>query len=481
MKLWNLEQFSDKTALIDDAGTSVTYRELAGRGKGLADAVGRRCLVFSLCTNSIGSVLGYTAFLEHGVVPVLLNAHLERELLHDLLEHYQPEYVWLPESIRDELQGMRKVYADAGYALLQNTDAGNTKMHPELGLLLTTSGSTGSPKFVRQSYRNIYANACSIVEYLKLDETERPITTLPMNYTYGLSIINSHLMVGAAVLLTDYGLMQKEFWKFLKDAEATSFGGVPYTYEMLERLRFFRMELPSLRTMTQAGGKLSPELHKKFAEYAKEHGKHFVVMYGQTEATARMAYLPHEQSLDKYGSMGIAIPGGRLWLRDVGGKRITEPEVVGELVYEGDNVTLGYAECRDDLAKGDERHGILETGDMAKCDADGYFYIVGRKKRFLKVFGNRLNLDELDRMVKRKFPDLDCASSGWDDHVEIYVTAEGKDSEIRSFVSEKTRLHMSAFSVYPVEEIPKNDAGKVLYRELEQSGPGSGQRVPSGL
>ena len=119
--------------------------------------------------------------------------------------------------------------------------------------------------------------------------------------------------------------------------------------------------------------------------------------------------------------MGIAIPGGQLWLRDVGGNRITEPDVVGELVYEGPNVTLGYAQCREDLLKGDERHGILETGDMAKCDADGYFYIVGRKKRFLKVFGNRLNLDELDRMIKKQYPDLDCASTGQDDHVEIYI------------------------------------------------------------
>ena len=142
-----------------------------------------------------------------------------------------------------------------------------------------------------------------------------------------------------------------------------------------DRLRFFRLALPALRTMTQAGGKLSPELHKKFAEYALEQDKHFVVMYGQTEATARMGYLPYEQSLKKYGNMGIAIPGGQLWLRDVDGDRITEPDVVGELVYEGPNVTLGYVQCREDLLKGDERHGILETGDMAKCDADGYFYI----------------------------------------------------------------------------------------------------------
>lgn len=471
MRIWNFEQFADKVALIDDAGQTMTYQELISHGDRLADAVGVRGLVFSLCTNAIGSVLGYTAFLEHEIVPVLLNAHLERELLHDLLATYQPEYIWLPEEMQEEFFAMQShqmeyFYADAGYVLLKNIHVERAEMYPELGLLLTTSGSTGSPKFVRQSYSNIKANAESIVEYLELDDTERPVTTLPMNYTYGLSIINSHLLVGATILLTDHGLMQKEFWRFMKEQAATSFGGVPYTYEMLDRLQFFRMDLPALRTMTQAGGKLSPELHKKFAEYAIEQDKHFVVMYGQTEATARMGYLPYAQSLKKYGSMGIAIPGGQLWLRDVDGNRITEPNVVGELVYEGPNVTLGYAQCREDLLKGDERHGILETGDMAKCDEDGYFYIVGRKKRFLKVFGNRLNLDELDRMIKKQFPDLDCASSGKDDHVEIYVTAKGKENAIRSFVSEKTGLHLSAFTVYSVSEIPKNDAGKVLYKEL---------------
>lgn len=471
MRIWNFEQFADKVALIDDAGQTMTYQELISHGDRLADAVGGRGLVFSLCTNAIGSVLGYTAFLEHEIVPVLLNAHLERELLHDLLATYQPEYIWLPQEMQEEFFAMQShqmeyFYADAGYVLLKNIHVERAEMYPELGLLLTTSGSTGSPKFVRQSYSNIKANAESIVEYLELDDTERPVTTLPMNYTYGLSIINSHLLVGATILLTDHGLMQKEFWRFMKEQAATSFGGVPYTYEMLDRLRFFHMDLPALRTMTQAGGKLSPELHKKFAEYAIEQDKHFVVMYGQTEATARMGYLPYAQSLKKYGSMGIAIPGGQLWLRDVNGNRITEPNVVGELVYEGPNVTLGYAQCREDLLKGDERHGILETGDMAKCDEDGYFYIVGRKKRFLKVFGNRLNLDELDRMIKKQFPDLDCASSGKDDHVEIYVTAKGKENAIRSFVSEKTGLHLSAFTVYSVSEIPKNDAGKVLYKEL---------------
>lgn len=286
-----------------------------------------------------------------------------------------------------------------------------------------------------------------------------------MNYVYGLSIINSHFLVGATLLLTDKGLMQKDFWNFFKEAEATSFGGVPYTYEMLDKLRFFRMELPSLRTMTQAGGKITPELHEKFATFAAEHGKNFIVMYGAAEATARMGYLPPEKAVEKRGSMGIPIPGGVFHLVDAEGKEITTPRTTGELVYEGKNVTLGYAEKGEDLILGDERHGRLETGDMAQFDDDGFYYIVGRKKRFLKIYGNRVNLDEIDRMIKGEF-EIEVASAGVDDHLYIFITEEKMAEPVRQFVINKTKLNPAAIKSMVLNEIPKNESGKTLYKEL---------------
>ena len=333
-KLWDLEKFKDNTALIDEFGGQMTYLVLNSEADILAERIGHRCLAFSLCRNEIGSVLGYIAFVNNGIVPVLLNSHLEEELLKNLLMTYEPSYLWVPKDQIKQFPGMEKEHEAYNYVLLKTGYKKEYPLYEELGLLLTTSGSTGSPKFVRQSYTNIRDNAQSIVKYLKLDETERPITTLPMNYTYGLSIINSHLLVGATLLVTDKGMMQKEFWQFFKAQEATSFGGVPYTYEMLDRLRFYRMKLPSLRTMTQAGGKILPELHEKFAKYAQEQGKKFVVMYGQCEATARMGYLPPEKAVEKKGSMGIVIPGGKFHLIAADGRRITTPLTTGELVYE---------------------------------------------------------------------------------------------------------------------------------------------------
>ncbi len=466
-KIWNLEKFGNHIAMIDDNGNEVTYEELENISKILINKTNHRSLIFVLCQNVIESVVGYAAFINNGMVPLLLNSHQNLDLLFNLIQVYLPEYLWIPAEKISDFQEYEEVYTYNSYSLLKTNFSKSYALYDDLGLLLTTSGSTGSPKFVRQSYENVKNNANAIANYLELDENERPITTLPMNYTYGLSIINSHFMVGATLLLTEKGLMQKEFWEFFRAKEATSFGGVPYTYEMLDKLRFYTMKLPSLKTMTQAGGKLVPDLHEKFAKYAGENGKKFIVMYGQCEATARMGYLPWQKSLEKKGSMGIAIPGGKFILTRADGTEETEVFTTGELVYEGKNVTLGYAECGEDLIKGDERHGRLETGDMAQKDADGFYYIVGRKKRFLKIYGNRVNLDEIDRLVKEKFG-IEFASTGVDDHMYLFVLEDKYATPVKEYLVEVTKLNPAAFQTITISEIPKNDAGKTLYKELEK-------------
>ncbi len=460
-------RFGAKTAFSDDKGQRITYAGLGALSDKMGQEMSKRSLAFCLCENSVGSAVGYLSCLEHSVVPLLLDRKINAELLGHLMALYQPAYLYFPSDLRESFADYTVLYEDYQYILARTDHPEMDRMYDELALLLTTSGSTGSPKLVRQSYVNIQSNAESIAEYLELDDTERPVSTLPMNYTYGLSVINSHMQVGAEILLTDATMMMKAFWDYMKKERATSIAGVPFTYEILKKVRFFKMELPDLRYMTQAGGKLPPELHREFAEWAAEHDKKFIVMYGQTEATARMSYLPAGMSLEKYGSMGIAIPGGRFSLIDVNGEEISEPEVTGELVYEGPNVTLGYAECRGDLAKGDERNGRLQTGDMAKVDEDGFYYIVGRKKRFLKIFGNRVNLDEIDRLIKRKFEGMDCASTGVDDKMKTFITDKDRIDKVRQYLSETTHLSESAFAVFYTSEIPKNEAGKTIYAKLE--------------
>lgn len=464
---------SKRLMLLEDTGKGVTYGDFTAFYSSVENKLRTGTLLFLFCENSIGAVFFYLACLNKKIVPLLLDAKMEQALAARLIQTYAPDYIAFPADLCADVSADAAPAAEGfGYTVYQYTPAGQRApypaLHPDLALLLTTSGSTGSPKLVRQSRKNISANAASIADYLDLNASERPITTLPMHYTYGLSIINSHLLAGAAVLLTNRSMVEKEFWEFFRQEQASSFGGVPYTYEILRRLSFFDMELPSLRTMTQAGGKLAPKLHREFAEYAAQTGRNFIVMYGQTEATARMGYLPAEDALRKCGSMGIAIPGGRFRLMEDKDVEITEPDRTGELVYEGENVTMGYAACRAGLAKGDERGGVLFTGDMAMRDADGYYYITGRKKRFLKLFGMRVNMDEIERLLKAEYEGVQAACAGEDDHMRIFLAGadEAFCRQAELWIAAKTGLHPSGLRVFPIDVIPKNSAGKTLYQKL---------------
>lgn len=440
--MFDLKRYSDRIAVITDSGEQLTYGQLDSMIKTEAP----RGLVFCLAKNTIDSLVGYIACLQSGLPIVMLDGSKHREVIDALMDVYQPEYIW-----------------DGG---LKETGLKGGVINPELALCLTTSGSTGSPKFVRLSVKNILANAESIAQYLEIDKNERPITTLPMYYSYGLSVINSHLIKGATILLTDKTYAQREFWNFMRGQKATSMAGVPYTYELLRRLRFFRMDLPDLKVMTQAGGKLNKDIAKEYIDYAAANGKKFYVMYGQTEATARMSYLPWESAQEKYASMGVAIPGGKFSLIDTDGNEIKEPNVDGELIYSGSNVSLGYAECREDLMKGDENHGLLHTGDIARKDEDGFYYITGRLKRFVKVWGNRCNLDATEQLVKSIT--TSCACAGVDDKITVFVTKEGLEQSIISLLSEKTGLNNRAFEVRVIDAIPVKDSGKIDYPVLQQ-------------
>ncbi len=444
------------------AGRSLTYEELMAEAEKVSAPLHGRSLVFLRARNAIEAVVGYVAFLSHGHVPVMLNDHLPNETFADLMGRYRPEYVWGPD---DGFVEGRRTLEYGSYVLHRvGGDAGSeSDLHPELALLLSTSGSTGSPKLVRLSRGNLASNTDSIIEYLGITSEDRAITTLPFSYSYGISIVNTHLKAKARIILTDKTFMDRDFWSLLRDEGATTFGGVPYSYAMLSRLRFGRMDVPSLRYLTQAGGRLGEDLHREFAELCAGKGMGFVVMYGQTEATARMAYLPARRSLEKVGMIGVAIPGGELSLEGEDGSVLNGAGVEGELVYRGANVSWGYALDRADLAKGDERGGVLRTGDLATRDEEGFYRIVGRKKRFLKLFGNRIGLDEVEALLARKGVSAACVGS--DDAMKIYIES-GEAPAVRDMIADALGIHPSAFRVEAMDALPRTEAGKIKYASL---------------
>lgn len=453
-------------ALVAKTGEMIDYQTLFERVDEIVSFLLPRRIAFVFCKNDEMSILAYLAMLQAKVVPVLVRQSLPPEHFDKLLKQYRPQYLFLPNlQIGESLYGYEIIWQKEGYVLLSSTKDMNYHIHPDLALLLTTSGSTGSPKLVRQSYKNILSNTSAIAEYLEIDARSRLITTLPMYYTYGLSMIQTHLAMGASIILNESAITEKFFWQQLKKYSATTFGGVPYTYEMLKKLRFERMDLPSLRVITQAGGRLSPEFVEYFGEVCDKKNIRFFVMYGAAEATARMSYLPPVFVKEKAGSIGIAIPHGQFFLEDEKGHRLLTRDGVGELVYSGDNVMMGYAQNYHDLLLGDEQQGVLHTGDMARHDSEGFYYIVGRKKRFLKIYGNRVNLMEVEEILCQA--GYDCACTGEDDRMNIYLTNQEGKEDVCTFISRKLGLNQSAFFSYTVETIPRNEAGKILYGELE--------------
>lgn len=455
-----------RPALITEAGIGVTYAQLRAQVLANAKLLQKQQLVFLFCSNDVPTIAFYLGCLEAGAVPLLLDRSLSSESLTRLLAVYKPKYLFLPHSRPNVSGALEVVWSTAGYDFVINKAAEGPTLHPDLYLLLATSGSTGSPKLVRLSQSNVVSNARAIVEYLGIKNCERSITSLPFNYSFGMSVVNSHLHAGASIVLTNRSLLDPLFWKQLKSHEVTSLAGVPFSYEVLLKLRVDRMELPSLKTFIQAGGKMAATLMDRISQVSQAKGIRFFVMYGQTEASPRMAYLDPDYLRDKLGSIGKAVPGGRLWIEDDHGRMVDQPDRIGELVYSGPNVALGYAERVEDLCRGDDWHGVLRTGDLARYDSDGFFFIEGRKNRFLKIFGVRLSLDAVEAWFSER--GIVAAAHGHDDCLQVTIEGGGdraKPKEVEALCN-AMRLHHSAVSISVLPKLPRLGSGKVDYRCL---------------
>lgn len=466
MTLFTLDEFpAERPAALDDSGQVLSYGDLAQISMRLASLVPTKTVALVLVRNTLGCVAAIVGLIKHGVVPILLDASATQASIALYIDRYQPDVLVLPSDLQTQYPGNPCLLRIVDYALFASENkSSRNPPHPDLALLLCTSGSTGSPKLVRQSSGNVLSNAQSIASYLNIDSSDRPITSLPLHYTYGFSVLTSHLQMGATLLVTERSVMEKPFWTFFNEARATSLAGVPYTYQMLKRLGFLQMDLGALRTLTQAGGKLSESLVREFAEFAARSGIDFYVMYGQTEATSRMSYVPAARALEKAGSIGLPIPSGEMFLLDPTGAEIIATDVQGELGYRGPNVTMGYAEERSDLSKGDERQGSLRTGDMALRDADGYYYITGRLSRMAKLFGKRVSLDDLEQICLGLVSEVAC--TGLEDRVTVWITDDQHKVELPGFLAERTAIHSSAYQVRVIDSLPRTPTGKIDYQFL---------------
>jgi long-chain acyl-CoA synthetase len=458
-------------ALVDGAqGTALNYEQLLtaiDTNREILAALPRPALAMLNCRNTVGSILAYLGCLAADVPVCLVEPNAK--VFVGLVERYRPSVVIVPPDMSDVAPPVRgythpQTLADGQYRLLVHPDRTpySPGLHPSLALMLTTSGSTGSSKLVRLSRRNLAANAKSIAEYLRLGPGERSVQSLPMHYAYGLSLINSHLLAGGTVVLNPHSFMQLEFWSVFDQNQCTSFAGVPHMYELLHRLNFNPAARPTLRTMTQAGGGLATKLVSAYHQTADRNKKQFFVMYGQTEATARISYVPPHRLGDKIGSVGIPIPGGTLRLEPA--EDIPHAE---QLVYQGPNVMLGYATGPEDLSLGNVQRGCLRTGDLGRMDDDGCFFLSGRLTRFAKVFGRRVNLDDIEEAVEGCFP---CRVAAVECGNRIGLLLEPHDALdpklVRLYAARFLSERPHVVQVELVDRIPLTPSGKKDYPAL---------------
>ena len=445
--------FSDRLAVATETQT-LTYAALADRVDGVATALGRgRKLVLVETRNTLASLQAYLGALAAGHVVLPVPHGRDHSAL---ISTYRPD-----------------VIVDADGRIDHRTRRPSHRLHPDLTLLASTSGSTGSPKLVRLSAGNLRSNAASIVEYLGIVETDRAVTTLPLSYCYGASVVHSHLSVGAALILTDRSVIDEGFWGLVRRHGATSFAGVPYTFELLDRAGFAEMDLPDLRCVTQAGGRLEPESVRRYADLGARRGFEFVVMYGATEATARMAYLPPERALAQPEAIGRAIPGGSFELAPldalIEGPAGTDPDI-GELVYTGPNVMMGYAESAADLAAGSTIEA-LHTGDVARHLGDGIYQVIGRLSRFAKLYGLRVDLQRVESAVSAPGAPAMCAESDG----RLVVAAVGSAgaaaaADLRRRTALAAGLSTDAVRAVCLPELPVLPSGKPDYAHLRLLG-----------
>lgn len=460
---------SNRVALLDEFGNTLTYAELHEKVCLFSRRLQSQQVAFLLAQNDMETVIAYLGCLKAGTVPLLLSRDLSPASLSALHKTYSPTYVFSHRSYNlGGIAGTEQLKL-GDHLLVECSGGGQIATHPDLGLLLATSGSTGSPKLVRLTQKNIYSNACAIAEYLGINEDQRAITSLPFNYSYGLSVINSHLVAGASLSLTNKSLFDSAFWGQMREQEVSSLSGVPYSYRIMLKLGFDNLNLPKLRTLTQAGGPLERESTKILSEISARKGYEFYVMYGQTEASPRMAYLSPHKLKEKLGSIGRAIPGGTLWLESDCGNRVQIANEPGNLTYSGPNVCLGYAETRKDLSLGDTLKGVLRTGDIARQDEDGFFYIQGRKHRFIKMHGVRIGLDSVEDWLVRN--GLTGAAHGKDDDLRVWIEdlPEKTRKQYLSALASDFQIHPSGITLETTKAIPRLSSGKVDYSLLDKN------------
>ena len=459
-----IQKFKNKIALIDDK-QSFTYNDVLKKINNLKAYINSKKLNFLICENSVDCFTIYIGLIRTNSKVFLISNKITSDDLNILIKKFKPDNIFKPISflLKNKYKN-KKLFKN--YEVLISKKRSYEKIDNRVSVLISTSGSSGNAKFVALSKKNILSNTRSIVKYLSLKSTDQTITTLDLNYSYGFSILNTHIFTGASIVVTKRSLLEKEFWNIFKTKKITNISGVPSTYHILKRFKLFKNFNNKIRFMTAAGGKLDLETLKYFAKKMYKKDKNFYYMYGQTEASPRMSYIKTKDIFKNPQSIGKPISEGNFYLKDKNKRIIKKPYVRGILNYKGPNIMLGYVINLKDL-ESFSKINSLETGDIAYFNKNKFYFLEGRESRYIKVDYVRYNLDDLEKIISKKFKDVKCV--GTDNLLKIFINKKLKNNENLEYFSRLTKIRVNYIKLFYIKKIPLLENGKYDYKYLNEN------------
>ena len=456
----SLNKYKNNIAIINQQ-EKITYNLL----NDLTEKInfGQNKLILILSDNNIETVILYVSAIKSKSSVYLIDNKCDDKFLNRTIKSYKPDIIAFPKKKNINNKGYYSTSTFRGYIIKNKKNKNKKYPNKNLALLLTTSGTTGTQKLVKLSYKNISSNASSISQYLGLTRNDCSITTLPIFYSYGLSVINSHLYSGSKIILSKSSILESNFWKCVKRFRVTNISMVPFFFDILKKINFDRYGIKTLRFVTVAGGKLDLVSEKYFNKFFFKRKIKLIKMYGATEASPRISYLKPKFNNKKIGSIGKVIPGGNLHIEDKKGKKILKPHITGYITYSGPNVFMGYSFSRDDLIT-DDTPKYLNTGDLGYFDKDGFFFITGRTKRFAKIFGHRINLDEIENTNKAL--GFQNATISDDKKIIIFLKKKDKNKSTKK-VLENININSAYVKFVYISKFPVNSSNKINYEKLK--------------
>ena len=458
---WEFSEINKhKVAAVDEAN-SITFEQTLMEAEKIHSIINTKCVVLMLSDNSVGSFAGYVAFTHYECIVIVLESSVKLSFCQDMIEKYRPQFIWAQDSWKRALR-LESSFDIYGYYLMR-TGFAPYEISGSGGVVLSTSGSTGDVKCVWLGYAQMKKHAFALSNAIGFEKDDSAITTMPMAFVYTLSFINFHVMLGATIVLTNRSFMERQFWELFGIYQPTCISGLNLHYEMLQLVKFFEKDCSHMRIFTQGGDVFSAEMRERVKEYCGKFGKKCYILYGQTETGGTCGLLSLEEARGKK-CIGRAISSGSFEMEAADGSGN------GELIYCGQCAMLGYVTDAEDF-KCIPKDRKVFTGDIVKRDNDGFYYIIGRKKRIVKLSGKRVNLDDIEHYIGILLDTVESACIGGKDCIWVFVASkqdERKEEQVKEEVKRFLGIvHVKLHFVY-VDSLVRNESGKILYAKLEE-------------